>query len=178
MCRSSLLFFLPLTEDANFTRPLVPFSCTDPKTGANICGPGTKRTPKESCAIDARVVKKGYTWVWNHDGRRRKLLQRLAEELPLESQRRILRMKDETHAGSAEAADYIHQSSHTDVPANSSRKTRRSLRAPRNQAELTSSVAVALNDMSEMELIRNPELANKLIEIDEYESAVWSMHAL
>ena len=47
--------------DEQFTRPLVPFDCE--KLGG--CGPGTKRVPKKSCAIDPSVVKKGYKWVWN-----------------------------------------------------------------------------------------------------------------
>lgn len=32
-------------EDADFTRPRVPYDCGR----TNTCGPGTKRTPRESC---------------------------------------------------------------------------------------------------------------------------------
>lgn len=49
-------------EDSNFTRPLVPFDCEAMQGG---CGPGTKRTPKQSsCAIDPSVLKVNYRWKW------------------------------------------------------------------------------------------------------------------
>jgi len=47
-------------EDANFTRPLVPFNCE--LMGG--CGLGTKRTPKKSCAIDPAVMSIDYNWSW------------------------------------------------------------------------------------------------------------------
>ena len=47
-------------EDLNFTRPLVPFDCI----AMGGCGPGTKRTPKISCAIDPSVLGPNYRWRW------------------------------------------------------------------------------------------------------------------
>lgn len=41
-----------LAEEANFTRPLVPFTCQ----AFGGCGAGTKRIPVNSCAIDASLV--------------------------------------------------------------------------------------------------------------------------
>lgn len=46
-------------EDETFTRPLVPFDCD--KLGG--CGPGTKRVPKRSCAIDTPIPP-NYNWEW------------------------------------------------------------------------------------------------------------------
>lgn len=46
-------------EEADFTRPLVPYDCE--KMGG--CGLGTKRTPKKSCAIDPSVMNANYKWV-------------------------------------------------------------------------------------------------------------------
>ena len=50
--------------DSNFTRPLVPFDCD--KMGG--CGPGTKRVPKRSCAIDFDMDFDAYgkrgMWTW------------------------------------------------------------------------------------------------------------------
>eukprot|EP00595_Chromulina_sp_UTEXLB2642_P002092 CAMPEP_0196765190 /NCGR_PEP_ID=MMETSP1095-20130614/7773_1 /TAXON_ID=96789 ORGANISM="Chromulina nebulosa, Strain UTEXLB2642" /NCGR_SAMPLE_ID=MMETSP1095 /ASSEMBLY_ACC=CAM_ASM_000446 /LENGTH=124 /DNA_ID=CAMNT_0042122795 /DNA_START=9 /DNA_END=380 /DNA_ORIENTATION=+ len=42
--------------DTNFTRPLVPFDCES----MGGCGPGTKRVPKKSCAIDPSVLSFSY----------------------------------------------------------------------------------------------------------------------
>ena len=55
--------------DLNFTRPRVPFNCETMaekagKGGKNGCGPGTKRTPKKSCAIDESIVNEDYNWIW------------------------------------------------------------------------------------------------------------------
>ena len=53
----------PMTaEDANFTRPLIPFDCA----AMGGCGAGTKRTPKQSCAIDTSVMNSRYRWDWDH----------------------------------------------------------------------------------------------------------------
>jgi len=50
--------------DTGFTRPLIPFDCA--KMGG--CGPGTKRVPKKSCAIDFDTNWVEYTkanmWTW------------------------------------------------------------------------------------------------------------------
>jgi hypothetical protein len=46
--------------DLGFTRPLVPFDCD--KMGG--CGPGTKRVPKKSCAIDINNMNPKYVWEW------------------------------------------------------------------------------------------------------------------
>lgn len=50
--------------DSNFTRPLIPFDCD--KMGG--CGPGTKRVPKRSCAIDFDTDFAAYgqrgMWTW------------------------------------------------------------------------------------------------------------------
>eukprot|EP01035_Chromulina_nebulosa_P022397 gene22397-29001_t len=48
--------------DTNFTRPLVPFDCES----MGGCGPGTKRVPKKSCAIDPSVLSFSYNWIWDH----------------------------------------------------------------------------------------------------------------
>ena len=52
------------TIDSNFTRPLIPFDCA--KMGG--CGPGTKRVPKKSCAIDFNMDFEAYgkrgMWTW------------------------------------------------------------------------------------------------------------------
>jgi len=48
-------------HDATFTRPLIPFNCE--KIGG--CGPGTKRVPKKSCAIDLDMDMSSYaSWYW------------------------------------------------------------------------------------------------------------------
>lgn len=47
-------------EDDTFTRPLIPFDCE----AMGGCGPGTKRVPKKSCAVDATVDIKKYDWNW------------------------------------------------------------------------------------------------------------------
>jgi hypothetical protein len=42
--------------DLGFTRPLIPFDCEE----MGGCGPGTLRVPKKSCAIDPKVIDRGY----------------------------------------------------------------------------------------------------------------------
>ena len=59
-----LLHLHPMSaEDAGFTRPLVPFDCE--KMGG--CGPGTKRVPKKSCAIDFSLINEKYNYRWKHE---------------------------------------------------------------------------------------------------------------
>lgn len=55
-------------EDRKFTRPLVPYVCGRGASSHSVseCGPGTKRIPKQSCAIDPEIVKPGYRWDWVH----------------------------------------------------------------------------------------------------------------
>lgn len=67
-------------EDRKFTRPLVPFTCDSKSSGSSSgsvsgsrshsgssgCGVGTKRFPKQSCAIDPTLMKPGYRWDWVH----------------------------------------------------------------------------------------------------------------
>ena len=61
MSTEPLLRLHPMSAvDVNFTRPLIPFDCD--KMGG--CGPGTKRTPKRSCAIDPGVIGDSYDWKW------------------------------------------------------------------------------------------------------------------
>lgn len=55
-----LLLHSMLAVEVNFTRPLIPFDCG--KMGG--CGPGTKRVPKKSCAIDPAVMGSNYDWTW------------------------------------------------------------------------------------------------------------------
>jgi hypothetical protein len=58
-----LLHYHPMSaEDSGFTRPLVPFDCE--KMGG--CGPGTKRVPKKSCAIDFSLINEKY-FRWKHE---------------------------------------------------------------------------------------------------------------
>lgn len=47
-------------EDQTFTRPLIHFDCG--KLGG--CGPGTKRVPKKSCAIDPTIPADKIDWLW------------------------------------------------------------------------------------------------------------------
>lgn len=50
-----------IAEDTGFTRPLIPFDCE----ALGGCGPGTKRTPKKSCAINGSVMNRKYNWIWH-----------------------------------------------------------------------------------------------------------------
>jgi len=43
--------------DLDFTRPMIPFEC--PGGRHQGCGPGTKRTPLKSCAVDRKVLELG-----------------------------------------------------------------------------------------------------------------------
>jgi hypothetical protein len=45
-----------MAVDLGFTRPLIPFDCEE----MGGCGPGTLRVPKKSCAIDPKVIDRGY----------------------------------------------------------------------------------------------------------------------
>ena len=40
------------------------------------CGPGTKRTPLNSCAIDPSAMSANYEWSWDHDADTRRRLRR------------------------------------------------------------------------------------------------------
>jgi len=55
--------------DTNFTRPLVPFDCSKMAGG---CGPGTKRVPVASCAIDFSLVNEKYNFRWKHERRKKR----------------------------------------------------------------------------------------------------------
>jgi len=52
--------------DLDFTRPMIPFKC--PGGRRRGCGPGTKRTPEKSCAIDPKVLELGskYNLFYQH----------------------------------------------------------------------------------------------------------------
>lgn len=50
-------------ENSLFARPMVPFDCV--KIGG--CGPGTKRVPKRSCAIDFDTNFSSYNWYWEQN---------------------------------------------------------------------------------------------------------------
>ncbi len=47
-------------QPADFTRPLIPFACA----ALGGCGPGTKRVPSKSCAIDPSIPAKDIDWLW------------------------------------------------------------------------------------------------------------------
>ena len=57
-------------EDATFTRPMIPFDC-DAMGG---CGPGTKRVPKQSCAIDPGTDYSKYDWFWFENDKYREII--------------------------------------------------------------------------------------------------------
>ena len=58
---ATLLRLHPISvEDSQFTRPMIPFDCA--KMGG--CGPGTKRVPARSCAVDSNINFTAYNFYW------------------------------------------------------------------------------------------------------------------
>ena len=58
-------YYLPMKAvDEHFTRPMAPYRCAS--SAVNCTGPGTKRVPLQSCAIDFKFPLDKFNWHWEY----------------------------------------------------------------------------------------------------------------